>query len=318
MKRSIYLFFFLLSLLCSISTICAEESILQVGELKLWTETFGQKGKPAVLMIMGAGCTGYTWPDELCEAIAQKGYFVIRYDHRDIGHSSCINYSTSPYTLNELAEDALAILEYYQVKKAHVVGASMGGMIGQMLAIHHPEKVITLISIMSTADHTPITCKVFGKQTSSTLPPPHEKVLRRLVESRLEACKTVEDRIKRAIRNYRTLAASEEEDEQFWREMEERCEKSCPSYGKNATNHWFAVAGSEARLDKMHKIRAPTLVIHGEEDPLIPVEHGKATARAIPQAELLILPKMGHVISRKNLPLLQKAILNHIQKAPRS
>jgi len=318
MKRGILSLLFILTSFFTIPSAFAEERILQVGELKLWTETFGQKNCPAVLMVMGAGCPAYSWPDELCEKIAGNGYFVIRYDHRDIGHSSCVNYSSSPYSLKELSEDAVAILDAYSIKKAHVVGVSMGGMIGQLLAIHYPERVKSLISIMSTADHTPITCKVFGKQGTFTLPGPKDKVLRRLEQSRSESASTCEQRIDKAVKNYCVLASEEERDESRWRAVEERCEKTCPVYGKNGVNHWFAVANSEARLDKLYKIQAPTLIIHGEDDPLIPVEHGKATAGAIPQAKLLLIPKMGHVISTRNLPTLEKAILKHIETVEHS
>jgi pimeloyl-ACP methyl ester carboxylesterase len=120
------------------------EKTVRSGDLELWTESFGDASRPTVLLIMGVMNQGILWPDEFCAEIADSGYHVIRYDHRDTGQSSSVDFEEHPYTLDDLASDALKVLDGYGVEKAHVVGLSMGGFLAQLLALDHPDRILSL------------------------------------------------------------------------------------------------------------------------------------------------------------------------------
>ena len=126
------------------------EQVLEVNGIELWTEDFGDAADPAVLLIMGAESQGTAWPIPLIEQLCDAGRYVIRYDNRDVGQSTCLDFAASPYSLNDMMDDAIGILDAYGIERAHVVGASMGGMITQLLMIHHPERLLSATVIMST------------------------------------------------------------------------------------------------------------------------------------------------------------------------
>src|ERR1700722_9043068 len=126
-----------------------EETFVASGELRLWAQRLGRPGDPAVLLIMGTSAQGIGWPDELAEVLVAGGRQVIRYDHRDTGRSSCVDFNARPYALADMAADAIAVLDGFGITAAHIVGASLGGAIGQWLALHRPERVLTLTVIMS-------------------------------------------------------------------------------------------------------------------------------------------------------------------------
>ncbi len=132
-----------------------QPTVVQTNGLELWTESFGDNKHPTILLIMGSGSQGVLWPQSFCEQLALQGYYAIRYDHRDTGLSSSIHYQDHPYTLLDLAKDALGILDYYQIEQAHLVGASMGGSVSMLLAAHYPERVASLALLMSTMDLRP-------------------------------------------------------------------------------------------------------------------------------------------------------------------
>lgn len=127
----------------------AEEKFVTSGEVHLWTERSSNPGAPAVLLIMGTSAQGIGWPDELVDTLVAGGRQVIRFDHRDTGRSTCVDFDTQPYTLADMAADALAVLDGHDVVAAHIVGASLGGAIAQWLAVHRPERVLTLTAIMT-------------------------------------------------------------------------------------------------------------------------------------------------------------------------
>ena len=130
----------------------ASERIIASGPLRIWTEAFGDARNASVLLIMGATNPGILWPDEFCLALARGGFHVIRYDHRDTGRSSTVNFRTSPYDMNDMTRDAVAILDAYGIARAHIVGMSMGGFIAQLMALDFADRVRTLTLLMSSPD----------------------------------------------------------------------------------------------------------------------------------------------------------------------
>lgn len=125
---------------------------IHFGEVHLWYETFGKKENPTLLLIMGGGCQGIMWPTALCERLAEEGFFVIRYDHRDMGLSSFIDYEKNPYDLMDLSRDAIEILDALEIRKAKIVGISMGGLIATILGAYFSDRIDSIVPIAITSD----------------------------------------------------------------------------------------------------------------------------------------------------------------------
>ena len=293
MKRKI--FFAVLIVLILSSKSYSEEVILQAKEnVKLWSESFGDKRNPALLLIMGAMNQGIFWPREFCEELAKSGYYVIRYDHRDTGKSDGIDYQKNPYDLTTMKNDAVSVLNAHQIKEATVVGLSMGGYIAQLLAIENPDKVSKLVLISTSADHRPYMKATMGLPvTNSSLPPPSEHFLGYIKKSIESPPETKDEITSNLINGWRvTYAGSKafpaDEVARTIRLSEERSRSDVMPM-----NHALATNSSQDRLDLVKKIYMPTLVIHGKHDPCLPLEHGKYLSDNIPNSSLVVLD-MGH------------------------
>ena len=224
------------------------------------------------------------------------GFFVISFDHRDVGKSSLVNSQEYPYTLKDMVDDALKILDAYEIPKAHIVGLSMGGFIAQMLAINHPERVLSLVSMMSSPDHSVMLAALAGEDTGPfSLPPPPAEALETWAAMKTEALETKEDRITLNVKNWKLCSGIEGYDEHEFRKLEEENVQQTRCF-KAAFNHWSAMTFQPNRIHELASLTIPTLVIHGGRDVVLPVEHGKATAETIGEAELKILPNMGHAL----------------------
>jgi len=274
----------------------------------------GQRDAPVILLIMGLGMQLVAWPEPLCEGLAARGFRVIRFDNRDVGLStrmpSARPLATAammaraslrlpvrpPYSLNDMARDAVGLMDALKIDRAHVVGASMGGMIAQIVAIEHPERVRSLTSIMSTPDR----------------PMPRSSVLRALVRPRP---RSREMAARRMAEFFRLIAGSAYPPTDA--ELRARVERSMlRSYRPDAfTRQLIAIQAAPSRVGMLRRVRAPTLVLHGDEDPLVPLAGGKKTAAAIPGARLRIVPGMGHFLPEALVPLLIEEIAGHCLEA---
>ncbi len=249
---------------------------------------------PALLLIMGAMSQSVFWPKEFCEELAQSGYYVIRYDHRDTGKSDGIDYHTHPYDLAAMKRDAISVLDTHQIKQATIVGLSMGGYIAQLLAVENPEKVARLVLISTSADHRPYMSATMGLPiTNSPLPPPAEHFLDYIKSSIESPPATKDEMASDLINGWRVTYAGarafpEAEVSNAIRLSEERS-------GSDVTpmNHAIATNASHDRLELVKKISVPTLVIHGKHDPCLPLEHGKYLSENIPNSSLVVMD-MGH------------------------
>lgn len=296
----------------SSSVVCKEAFVKVHKEVNLWTESFGISENPSILLIMGAGTSGIFWPDSLCTQLAHQGYFVIRYDHRDVGQSSLIDYTQHPYNLDDLALDALAILNSYGISKAHIVGLSMGGFVAQILASQYSDRVHSLVSIASSPDHSVMLAALAGENTDNfVLPPPPQIALEIWASMKTRRCETKEERLALSLQNWKLCAGEYGYDEDEAKALEERNFTRCRSF-EAPFNHWKAMASLPDRTELLSKITVPTLVIHGELDVVLPVQHGSATAQAIPDATLKIFPEMGHTIGIKFSERIGAAIIAHI------
>jgi pimeloyl-ACP methyl ester carboxylesterase len=273
-------------------------------------ETFGDHSFPALLLIAGCGAQMLFWEIEFCESLVQKGFFVIRFDNRDSGLSTKFDEAGIPdmmaavkaamegrtvesaYSLDDMADDAVGLLDALGIGKAHVCGASMGGMIAQAVSYRHPDRVLSLTSIMSTTGNPGLPQGKPEAIAAVVAPAPVER------EAYIEHNMNVWRRI------WSPGFPFEEERARTF--MEKSYDRShCPQ--GMARQNTAVIAGGDRR-PSLSSIRAPTLVVHGANDPLIPVEGGMDTARAIPGARLLIVNGMGHDMPTGVWPEITEAI----------
>jgi pimeloyl-ACP methyl ester carboxylesterase len=192
--------------------IVSEEKFIASGQLRLWTERSGNPGSPAVLLIMGTSAQGIGWPDELVGTLVAGGRQVIRFDHRDTGRSSCVDFDKQPYALADMAADALAVLDGHDVDAAHIVGASLGGAIAQWIAVHRPERVLTLTAIMTgPLGHNagPAWARVLTGQEPDPddLPPPSPRFLRHLAERAAMPTTSRDEQIEAGLETWAKITA---------------------------------------------------------------------------------------------------------------
>lgn len=295
MKRKIHIFLIKIIYRILFPFQPIHQKLIHANKIDLWTESFGKAEDPAILLIMGCGAPGLLWHQRFCQRLADKGLFVIRYDHRDVGLSSMIEYQTSPYSLLDMANDALAILDRYGIQKAHIVGGSMGGVIGMLLAAHFPYRVSTLTLMMTTADGRSTLDALQEKQPRSFLSPPDPAILEWMKSYTLNPPKTLAQKEKKFLEvGHIQNGSAVPFDEKLYRQL------AFQSFLKTRNldgifKHLKAwEASCEQHIQTISKIKVPTLILHGDQDPIFPLDHSTALQEAIPQAQLVIIPGMGH------------------------
>lgn len=262
--------------------------------LTLWTESFGNQQHPPVLLIMGAMNQGIFWPDGFCERLASAGFHVIRYDHRDTGKSSMVDFQRTPYDLDSLAEDTIAVLHGYQAERPIVIGLSMGGYIAQLVASKHPGIVEKLVLISTTADHRPYMAATMGQSTAEfSLPAPEKRYLDFIEAMRQHPPQTPAEMMNSACDGWAVTYGGERPYPRTNVEQALRLAAARTADPSASFHHAFAVAASPDRLQSVKSIAAPTLVIHGRDDPCLPLAHGEYLAQHIPGAKLQVF-EMGH------------------------
>ncbi|MBB4635177.1 alpha/beta fold hydrolase [Longimicrobium terrae] len=287
-----------------------EPIVVPANGLQITCETFGDPAHPPILLIMGLAAQMVQWDDEFCARLAVRGWFVIRYDNRDIGRSTWMTGAPVPrvvalvaakrrglpvgvpYLLDDMARDALGVLDALGIASAHVVGVSMGGMIAQSVAVLAPGRVRSLTSVMS---HT----------GEDDLPHPHWRASAALF---LPAPRGRDAVVRRAITMWRILNGH-----RIAVDLARTRTQVLKAYerGRNPSGvarQLAAILASPSRADALRELRIPTLVIHGDEDPLVPLQGGRRTAELIPGARLEIIPAMGHALP----PPLWDTLINHI------
>ncbi len=294
-----------------------KQATLNISGNEIWTEALGDSKNPAVLLISGAGAHAHFWTDLFCDEIVKAGYFVIRYDHRDVGLSSFVDYQKNPYYVEDLAYDAMGILEGYKIDKAHLIGHSMGGVIVQFLSSLYPKKILSITCICSGPA---------GATAITDVPLTSEEQILVNITREINALNMPTKDFKESLPGFMrmwerwngTLPMDEELAIEFTREIFTR---SRHEVGKHKIHsHMKAVrTGMETmhqRRDIFKKIQSPTLIIQGEEDYLlVPRRGGLALAQALPEATLKIIPKMGHMFFNKECQLtLAKLIVEFLNK----
>jgi len=291
----------------------------QVGEMEFEYETFGRPSDPAVLLVMGLGAQLIHWPERFCQMLADGGYRVIRFDNRDAGLSTKFDgvevdflglvaaalegqkVINAPYDLSDMAEDGFGILDELRIEEAHIVGASLGGMIAQTMAIDEPERVISLTSIMSAT----------GSREVVDIPDDSLGLL-------LTPAPTERSEYLDYSANYAIWCSRKYFDADLAREY------AAASYDRSyypdgSGRQIAALLASGDREALLAELQVPTLVVHGRDDRLLLPSFGERTAEIIPGSNFLLLSDMGHDLPEQLWPVVVDAILSHLRNsAPRS
>lgn len=283
--------------------------------IELEFETMGSPDDPTLLLIMGFTAQMIGWPDAFCSQLADQGFHVVRFDNRDCGLSSKFDgvevdvgsvmaaaladqpVPPVPYTLSDMAADAVGLLDHLGVDGAHVVGASMGGMIAQHVAIEHPDRVLSLTSIMSMTGE-PEYGSPLPEAAAVLLAPPSE-----------DRATYIADSVKYAVWQSRRYFDAEETK----RLAAIAYDRSF--YPEGANRQLAAIYASGRRTEGLQRVAAPTLVIHGRDDTLIAPSGGERTAELVPGAHLMMVGDMGHDLPAPLWPLLTRAIAGHAHTA---
>ena len=288
------------------------EKMVKANGVDICTEEFGDPSDPTILLVMGATASMLRWPVAFCERLAAGGRHVIRYDNRDTGRSTTYDVGTVPYTVEDMADDAIGVLDAYGVEQAHIVGASMGGMITQQIALRHPDRVLTITPIMTTPDPSGVASAAAGGDgAGSPLPLPSEEFMTKVMAGLTLDWTDEEAVIANGIAMNEALTGSRHPfDADEARDLVVGEMKRASNYRSNQ-NHVLAIANTPAWRQRLGEIAAPTLVIHGTEDPILPFPHGEAVAAEIPGAKLLPMEGVGHEIPLGEWDIVVPAILEH-------
>jgi pimeloyl-ACP methyl ester carboxylesterase len=275
-----------------------EERMVRANGVDLRTQAFGDAHDPALLMIMGATASMKRLPDEFCIRLAEAGRFVIRYDNRDTGRSSVFPVGSPGYSVRDLAADAVGVLDAYGIARAHMAGWSMGGMIVQNVAIHHPDRIRSAFLFGTTPDASAIASAASGAgKNSGALSAPPQRVLE-MLESLASVDWTDEAQaIDAWFREDELLIGPGDTSvPDLARANVAQIVREARDILAHRKNHGVVVATSYWR-DRLKDIRTPTFVMHGTHDYCLPLDHGEALANEIPGAKLIVVEGMGHVLS---------------------
>ena len=294
-----------------------ERGLASCGEVHLAYERIGDREDPAVLLVMGLGSQLVLWPDALCQALVDAGYQVIRFDNRDVGLSTKLDGvmapnipalvvkqrlglpTTVPYRISTMAEDAVALMDALQIDQAHVIGASMGGMITQVMAATQPRRGLSAALIMTTTGHPRV------KQPSFSLQ-------RRLVRKRPRA---LDEAITQSVATYRLIGSTgfEQTDAEIRAKVERQINRNvCPG---GTLRQLSAIIGSPHRAQLVRQIKQPCLVLHGKADPLVPVEAAHDLKAKIPHARLDVIDGWGHDFPNALVPRIADTLVRHLGDA---
>ncbi|MGB1240981.1 MAG: alpha/beta fold hydrolase [Chitinophagales bacterium] len=290
--------------------VSGKTGLAKSGNINIWYESMMPNGTPkgTVLLVMGYGTTILGWPAHFYQPLIDEGYHVIRYDNRGLGMSDWMKGwdKKNPYTLEDMAKDGMAVLDALDIEKAHIIGVSMGGMIGQRMAISHSERVLTLTSIMSS-----------GYMGDPAFPPvaksfQHNLVrltLKYLIRSNSRKAAKFSIGVRMALRGDGPYEVNLKDAVQkaFYERHKRR-----GSNPKVRDQHGAAIAASGSRLQELKHLDLPILVVHGKSDPLVIFPHGEKSASMMPNAKTLWIEGMGHDIPEIYMEEIHEAILKNL------
>lgn len=293
---------------------------VNANNIELEYDTFGDTASEPLLLIMGMGSQMIQWQEEFCEMLVNKGFFVIRFDNRDIGLSTKFDHLGIPniieayravdrgqkvtfdYTIDDMADDAVGLLDALGIKKAHICGVSMGALITQTIGYRHPDRVLSLVPIMGSTRNPDLPSVDPEVRAILYTPAPTEREA--YIEHRLKTGKIVYGKGFPYDENARRDLAGRLYGRSF--------------YPQGSARQLMAILAHGNLRPRLSSITAPTIVIHGSDDPLVPVTGGKDIADSIPGAELLIIDGMGHSLPPEAWPKIINAIRKNADKSKKS
>jgi pimeloyl-ACP methyl ester carboxylesterase len=284
----------------------------QCGQVELAYETFGSPTDPTMLLVMGLASQMIVWDEELCARIADEGFHVVRFDNRDIGLSTHLDeagmpdlsplgrgepITVAPYLLADMADDTIGLVDALGVERVHLVGASMGGMIAQEAALRHPQRLLSLTSIMST------TAPWVGAPTAEAsaalfIPPPTNE----------------QEAAERTIAIYRVIGSPGFPLDEATLDARGREAFRRSNDPAGVARQLAAIQASGDRSDRLRTLEVPTLVLHGQDDPLVQPDGGRSTAAAVPGARLVTYAGMGHSLPRALWPQVVQVVCAHARE----
>lgn len=290
---------------------------IETKHAELEYDTFGETSDPSILLIMGFATQMIIWPDDFCQNLADEGFYVIRFDNRDVGLSKKFDdlgkpdirkaiarrflglTVTAPYSLDEMAADAVELLDALGIERTHVVGMSMGGMIAQLMALNHPERVLSLTSWASSG----------GRTTDLLLDPVVTMNMLKPVS------RDPETRVRDAVAFWGKIGSPKyPTPPEQTRDRTQRTIDRSP-YVDGNVRQFAAIVAAPSRISRLKTLQIPTLVIHGDCDRLVPTRAGKAVANAVPNARLMLIEGYGHDLPTSLLPRIRQAIADHARAA---
>jgi pimeloyl-ACP methyl ester carboxylesterase len=275
------------------------ERTIEANGVELCTESFGDPADPPILLVMGIGSSMLWWEEGFCRMLADGGRFVVRYDHRDTGRSVTYEPGRPGYSGTDLVADAAGVLDAYEIPAAHVVGASAGGALAQLLALDFPDRVFSLVLISTSP----------AVSTDRKLPPASAEFASFVAAVEVDWSDS-ESVIEYLVDYSRVLAGGQRPfDEAALRALARRDVERARDYAA-AQNHDL-LSDEERTRAPLSSISAGALVIHGTADPMFPIEHGEALAQEIAGSRLLRLEEAGHGVDRADWDVIVEAILDH-------
>ena len=293
--------------------------VVSANGIEIAYDDRGGANDPVILLIMGLATQMIAWPEAFCDGLAARGFRVIRFDNRDVGLSTKFDSAppidlaaimqsatagrkiSTPYDLTDMAKDAVGLMDRLSIGKAHVVGASMGGMIAQIVAGQYPERVRSLVSVMSSSG-------------DPKLPQAKPEAMSAIMQPRPPGSDR-ELAVQHGMKIYRAIGSPgfPTSEEELRAKVGAAFDRSY--YPVGIGRQFAAILANGSRVEMLRRISVPTLVLHGADDPLVPVEAGRHTAAQIPGSKLTIIPGMGHDIPTSLTPILVNAIAAHCEAA---
>lgn len=288
------------------------EVLVETNGVEICTEAFGDPASPALVLINGACSSMIRYPVELCRQLESGGLYVIRYDPRDIGRSSSFPPGRPPYDMRDLADDLMALLDAYAVERAHLAGASSGGMVAQLAALRNPERVRSLTLLISAPEVPAAAHAVHEATTGKPATAPGDAFLERVQRLANVDWKVRADALRAFVDEAHLVAGSrfpvDEAEIETWAPLEYDRQRDILSFRYNFP---IAETRTPAWRSSLAQIVAPTLVIHGTEDPVLPHANAVAMAREIHGAKLISIEGMGHELPRAAWPVIVTAMREH-------
>ncbi|MGW6460281.1 alpha/beta fold hydrolase [Streptomyces sp. NPDC055078] len=292
--------------------------MVESKDVRLWSEDFGDPADPALLLVMGGNLTAMSWPAEFVELLTAGGLHVIRYDHWGVGRSTGWDPAERPYSYLQLAADAVAVLDGWGVERAHVVGMSMGSVLCQLIALDHPQRLLSISMTHGGAldvDFPGNIRRAFaGEPSADGLPLPQERFLRALAVMN-ETVDGVAAELDRRVRRWKLFSGDRVAfDEAEYRRWEQQAIDHSGSLTEPQT-HYAVQPPPRERAPELRDVRVPALVVQAMEDPIAPPPHGRHLADQIPGAELVEIEGMGHALPGSVHGPLAEAILRHVHRS---